>query len=73
MHGALVFALLLACIASHLTIVVSLALRPPRMRSVYALLLPPMAPYFAWTALMPRRTLAWLIATVLYAASVAAA
>lgn len=73
MHGALVFALLVACVASHLTIVVSLALRKPRMRSVYALLLPPLAPCFAWTALMPRRTLAWVIAIVLYAASVATA
>ena len=73
MHGAFIVVLFLAFVASHTTIVVSLAMREPRVRGLWALVFPPLAPYFAWTSLMPRRTLAWLVSLLLYALAVASA
>ncbi len=73
MHGALIVLFFLAFAASHATIIVSLGMRQPRLRGLWAFLLPPLAPYFAWSSLMPRRTLAWLVSLLLYALAVASA
>jgi hypothetical protein len=67
--GALVtaFALLLT---AHVAIVVGLAMRTPRRRALVALVVPPLAPYWALREGMGARGTAWIVGLVLYAAAI---
>jgi hypothetical protein len=58
------FALL---VTAHLAIVVGLGRRPPRSRSVVALIVPPLAPYWALREGMSVRGGLWLAAALTYA------
>lgn len=51
---------------AHVTIVVGLARRSPRWRALAALVLLPLAPYWALRARMRVRGVAWLFAFVAY-------
>jgi hypothetical protein len=61
-------ALLLAfagAVTVHVTILAGLVARKPRWRAGLALVLPPLAPYWAWGS-MRRRAVAWLALTTAY-------
>jgi hypothetical protein len=61
-------ALLLAfagAVTVHVAILAGLVGRKPRWRAALALVLPPLAPYWAWGP-MRRRAIAWLALTVAY-------
>jgi hypothetical protein len=55
---------------SHLAILVGLFRVPPKYMGFVALVLPPLAPYYAWRRGLRRRTLVWLGALLAYAAAV---
>jgi hypothetical protein len=57
----------------HVALVAALLRRPPRWRAGAALLVPPLAPYWAFTAGMRWRAAAWLSMLVLYLVCVGAA
>jgi hypothetical protein len=50
----------------HVAIVAGLLARSPRWRALPALIVAPLAPYWAWTA-MRRRALVWMASAVAYA------
>jgi len=61
-------ALLLAfavLITAHVTLVVGLAARSPRWRALVALVVPPLAPYWGWSALRVRSAV-WMAGAVTY-------
>jgi hypothetical protein len=58
------FALL---VTSHIAIVIGLGRRVPRLRSVAAFVLLPLAPYWALRERMGFRAAAWVFGAVLYA------
>ena len=55
-----------ALVTTHLAIVVGLLGRTPRWRSLAALIVAPLAPYWALRARMYVRGSAWLLAAVVY-------
>jgi hypothetical protein len=56
----------------HVTIAVGLAWRPPRWRALAALLVPPLAPLWAWRERMRVRTIVWVAALALYVVAIIA-
>jgi hypothetical protein len=58
------FAMLLT---AHVVIAASLLARPPRWRALVALLLPPLAPYYALRERQRGRGATWLAAAMVYA------
>jgi hypothetical protein len=66
----LAFAML---VTVHVTIAVGLARRMPRWRSVVALLVVVLAPYWAWREGMRRRAVLWIASAILYVAARAGA
>jgi hypothetical protein len=57
----------------HVALVVALALRKPRWRASAALLVPPLAPYWAFVSGMRWRAAGWLAALLFYLVFVVAA
>lgn len=57
----------------HVALIVALAIRRPRWHAAVALLIPPLAPYFAFVAGMRWRAAGWLVALVFYLVFVTAA
>jgi hypothetical protein len=53
-------------VTAHVAITYGLAFRPPRWRALAALLVVPLAPYWAWREHMRVRFGIWLAALVLY-------
>lgn len=66
----LAFALL---VTAHLAIVVGLVAKTPRWRALVALVLAPLAPYWAWREHMRVRAGIWALGLVLYVVSLIAA
>jgi hypothetical protein len=64
--AAMAFAFALLATA-HLAIVAGLLRQPPRWRSVAALVIAPLAPYWAIRDRMYVRAVAWLVGAVAYA------
>ena len=62
----LAFAIL---ITAHVTIAFGLARRHPRWRAPVALVVAPLAPWFAWRERMRVRATIWMVALVAYAAT----
>jgi hypothetical protein len=60
-------------LASHLMIAARLLRVRPRWRAPVALLVPPLAPYWAWREGMLRLVWAWVAGLAVYAAAVFAA
>jgi hypothetical protein len=60
----LAFALL---VTAHLAIAVGLVTKTPRWRALVALVVPPLAPYWAWREHMRVRAGIWAAGLVLYA------
>lgn len=52
-------------VTAHVTLVVGLAGRAPRWQALVALVVPPLAPYWGWSALR-RRSVLWLVGAVAY-------
>ncbi len=62
--GAVVLAFALL-VTAHVTIAAGLLRHPPRWRALAALVVPPLAPYWAWGP-MRRRAVLWLAAAFVY-------
>jgi hypothetical protein len=60
---AIAFAIL---VTAHLAIVVGLLRRSPRWRAPVALVVPPLAPFWAWREKMRVRGIAWVVGGVAY-------
>jgi hypothetical protein len=61
--------LLFATLATiHVAIVLGLAMRDPRWRALVALVVPPLAPYWALRGDMHKRGLFWIGSVLLYTA-----
>jgi hypothetical protein len=78
MRDAITLALLVLAFATLVTTHVAIALRlvlraTPRYRGLVALLVPPLAPYWAWTERWRKLSTLWVGAVVLYALLVAVA
>jgi hypothetical protein len=73
-RGSLLTALLVGAlageIAAHVALIAGLVARRPRWRGLLAILIPPLAPYWGWSAGMHRRVYAWCAALALYALGV---
>lgn len=54
-------------VTAHLAVAWGLLFRPPRWRSPVALLLPPLAPYWAIRERMRVRAILWIASLVVYA------
>ncbi len=57
-----------ACVTAHVTILLGLAARAPRWRALAALLVPPLAPYWAARERMWLRLVAWVAGALAYVA-----
>jgi hypothetical protein len=66
----LVAVVLLVFLGAHVSLLGSLVVRRPRYRAAVALVLPPLAPYWAWRAGLRRRVYTWATALLLYAVGV---
>ncbi len=64
---ALVIGSFAVLVTAHVVIVAGLAARSPRWRALLALVIAPLAPYYAFRARMPFRATVWLAGLVLYA------
>ncbi len=64
---------LVAHVGVHVAIAVGLAQQRAFLRAALALVLPPLAPWWAWQAGMRFRTYAWAATLALYAIGVAVA
>jgi hypothetical protein len=53
-------------ITAEISIVAALAVRPPRWRAIAALVVPPLAPYFAFQEKLRGRTMTWVLSAVVY-------
>lgn len=53
-------------VTSHLAIVAGLLVRPPRRRAPVALVVAPLAPYWAYREGMLARAIAWMVGGVSY-------
>jgi hypothetical protein len=51
----------------HVTLVAGLLARPPRLRALAALAVPPLAPYWGAREGMVLRTVVWAVAAIAYA------
>jgi hypothetical protein len=71
--GGAIMASFVLAIATHVALLAGLVLRRPRWRAIVALVLPPMAPLWAWKAGMHARVVAWGLALLAYALSCAIA
>jgi hypothetical protein len=69
--AAVVAIALAVFVGAHLTLLVSLVRRRPRYRALVALVVPPLAPYWAWRGELRTRVYVWLAAVAVYAAGVA--
>jgi hypothetical protein len=58
-----------ALVTAHVTIVFGLLRRAPRWRAPLALVIAPLAPWWAWRERMRVRAWLWSIALVVYAAA----
>jgi hypothetical protein len=67
-YVAMIAAFALA-VTAHVTIVWGLAWQRPKWRAAAALLVLPLAPWWAWRARMHLRALAWAVGVVVYAAT----
>jgi hypothetical protein len=56
---------------AHAALLASLFRRPPRLRALAALLVPPLVPYWSWQAGKKRLVYVWGGALVIYAMGVA--
>ncbi len=56
-------------VTSHLSIVFGLLRKPPRSRALLALVVAPLAPYWAFRERMRVRAGVWAVAAVLYVAA----
>jgi hypothetical protein len=63
--GSLVLAFAVV-VTAHVTLVAGLAWRAPRWRALVAFVVPPLAPYWGWSALR-LRSVVWLVGAVAYA------
>jgi hypothetical protein len=70
--GTLVLAFALF-LTAHVAITYGLVFRPPRWRAIAALVVAPLAPYWAWREHMRIRAGVWTGALLLYAAATIAA
>jgi hypothetical protein len=70
MTGALLALAFVMSVAIHVAIVIGLA-RRKWWRGLVALVVPPLAPWWAWGARMRVRTWAWGVAVLVYAIAVA--
>lgn len=52
---------------AHASIVAALATRSPRWRALVALVVPPLAPYWALREKLPGRAVTWIASAVVYA------
>jgi hypothetical protein len=71
--GYVLLAALVTLAASHVAIAVGLGKGGSWGRAAAALLIPPLAPWWAWSWGMRRRAIAWTTALVVYAIGVAIA
>jgi hypothetical protein len=62
---------LIAMLASHVALLLLLAMRPPRTRALVALAVPPLVPYWGWQLGLRWLTWVWGAALFLYALTVA--
>jgi hypothetical protein len=58
-----------AMLTLHVTMLVRLASRPPRLRALAALLVPPLAPFWTYRHGQPGRALLWIGLLGVYALS----
>jgi hypothetical protein len=56
---------------AHVTLLGSLALRAPRYRAIVALVVPPLAPYWAWRDGLKVRVYVWAATLTVYGIGVA--
>jgi hypothetical protein len=63
--GAVILAFV-ALVTAHVWIVVGLALRPPRWRALVALIVAPLAPWWALREKMRVRGVVWIAGAALY-------
>jgi hypothetical protein len=68
---ALTAVALVAVTGAHVAILVLLGMGSPRHRALVALLVPPLAPYWAWREGMRKVVFAWGAGLLLYAVGVA--
>ena len=52
---------------AHASIVAALATRSPKWRAAVALVVPPLAPYWAWREKLRGRTITWIASAIVYA------
>jgi hypothetical protein len=71
--GIVVAVALVGFVATDVALVVGLARKGPWWRALAALAVPPLAPWWGWSAGMRRRAIAWGAALGLYAIGVAVA
>lgn len=57
---------LASLITAHISIAYGLVRRTPRWRAPLALVVAPLAPYWAWREQMPIRAIVWGAAVILY-------
>ena len=55
-----------ALVTMHVAIAAGLASRPPRWRAIAAVVVPPLAPYWAFRDRMPVRAVLWLASAAAY-------
>lgn len=51
---------------AHVSIVAALVVRPPRWRALVALVVPPLAPYWALREKLRGRAITWIVSAVVY-------
>lgn len=77
MKDIIIVALLVSAFAfvltTHVAIAYGLLKRRPRWRAPVALVLPPLAPYWAWKEHMRVRTFLWIGGIIVYVAALIAA
>ncbi len=61
-----------AWVTLHVALVSGLTRRTPRWRALAALVVPPLAPVFAFRSGMPRRAVSWCVALAIYLVGLAA-
>lgn len=71
--GFVLLASLAVLVASHVAIAIGLGRSRMWLRVGLVLVVPPLAPWWAWELGMRRRMIAWTTALVVYAVAVAAA
>jgi hypothetical protein len=60
-------------VTAHVTLALGLMRRAPRWHGLVALVVPPLAPWWAWRDSMRVRGAIWVAAAIAYAAALAAA